>query len=59
MQKIVKVIFDNKEYNYSTNVNPKATDEEIQKYFVNNYFDVGIFPHENLQKVIKIEINNQ
>lgn len=56
--KSVKVIFENPIYNYITSVNPKTTDEENRKYFVNAIFDVGVFPKENPQKCIDIEFLN-
>jgi len=52
----IKVIFKNPIYNYVTSVNPKITEEDLKKYFVNTVFDVGSFPTENPQKCIKIEI---
>lgn len=52
----IKVIFENPIYNYITSVNPKATTEELKKYFVNTVFNVGSFPEENPQKCIKIEM---
>jgi len=52
----IKVIFKNPIYNYVTSVNPKVTEEEIKKYFVNTVFDVGSYPEENPQKCIEIEI---
>jgi hypothetical protein len=54
--KTVQVIFENPIYNYATSVNPKTTDEENRKYFVNTVFDMGIFPQENPQKCIRIKI---
>jgi DNA repair protein RadC len=51
----VEVIFENPEYNYSTSVNPNATEQEIRKYFVGNMFDMGVYPSENFQKVIDIK----
>lgn len=40
----------------STNVNSQCSDEEIKNYFVGQYFDLGIFPTEDMVKCIKIEI---
>jgi hypothetical protein len=53
----VEVMFENPEYNYSTSVNPNATEQEIRKYFVGNMFDMGVYPSENFQKVIDIKYN--
>ena len=55
--KTVKVIFENPIYNYSTVVNPKCSERELRKYFVNQYFSVECYPVENLQKCINIEIS--
>jgi len=52
----IKVIFKNPIYNYVTSVNPKATEEELKKYFVNTVFNLGNYPSENPQKCTKIEI---
>ena len=42
--------------NWTTSVNPDLSDEEIEKYFLNKYFDVGNYPVEKMEKVIKIVI---
>lgn len=54
--KSVKVIFKDPKHNYYTSVNGSNTDEEIKKYFVGTDFNVGVYPHENIQKCIKVEI---
>jgi DNA repair protein RadC len=54
----VEVMFENPEYNYTTSVNPNATEQEIRKYFVGNMFDMGVYPSENFQKVIDIKYNS-
>lgn len=56
--KVVKIIFENSVYNYLTDINPQCTYQEIRKYFVNSYFDVGVYPAENMQKCINVEIIN-
>lgn len=53
----VDVIFENPDYNYSTSINPDASEEEVRKYFVGNMFDMGVYPSENFQKVIDIKHN--
>lgn len=54
--KTVKVIFANPEYNYKTSVSATATEESIKKYFIGQYFNLGIFPTEDIQQCINIEI---
>jgi hypothetical protein len=54
----VKVKFADNKYNYVTSINPQCTLEEVTKHFVNTYFDMGIFPIENVQKCIDIEYFN-
>ena len=54
---VVKVIFENPEYNYTTNVGAKITESEARKYFVGKMFDVGVYPKENMQKAIDIEFS--
>ena len=52
--KTAKVSFKDPAHNYATNIN--GTDEEIREYFLNNLFNVGIYPEEKLRKPIKVEI---
>jgi hypothetical protein len=54
----VKVIFSNSQYNYITDVNGERTDEEIERYFVGKYFNMGVYPNENMQQCTNIKINN-
>jgi hypothetical protein len=54
--KAVKVIFADSQYDYTTSINPKATDEELKKYFVGAVFNLGAYPAENMQKCIDIII---
>lgn len=56
ISKIAKVIFENPIYNYQTRVNHKLRDADIQFYFEGKYFDVGVYPTENLQKCVKCEV---
>ena len=51
----VKVIFSNSQYNYETNVSANATEQTTKEYFVGKYFDLGIYPKEDMQKCIDIE----
>lgn len=37
-------------------VNRNSTDEEIIKYFLNQWFDLGIYPKEEMHRCIKVEI---
>lgn len=39
---------------WSTSIN--GTKEEIEYYFLGVYFNVGIYPVEKMEKVIKVEI---
>ena len=54
--KAVKVIFIDPQYNYTTSVNPKVSDEDLRKYFVDTVFNVGAYPKELMKKCISIEI---
>jgi hypothetical protein len=54
--KAVKVIFEDSKYNYTTSVNPEATDESLKKYFIGTTFNVGTYPTELMKKCISIEI---
>ena len=56
--KTVKVMFADSRHDYTTSVNPKATDEELKKYFVGARFNVGVYPIENMQECIDISILN-
>jgi len=55
--KAVKIIFANPAYNYWTAISATATEEMARKYFIGSYFDMGVFPTENMQKCINIEFN--
>lgn len=57
--KSVKVIFEDPKHNYYTTVNGSNTDEEIKEYFVGTYFNVGVYPVEDMQKCIKVEIKKR
>lgn len=37
----VKVLFNNPEYNYSTNVSAESTKESAEAYFIGKSFDLG------------------
>ncbi len=50
----VKVIFNDSKFNYITTVSNQTTKQKAINYFVNTFFDVGMFPIENMQKCIKI-----
>lgn len=39
--KAVQVIFENSDFNYFTDCNPAASNDEIVSYFLNNSFHVG------------------
>jgi hypothetical protein len=52
----VKVYFKNPKYNYTTSIGPYATEESAKQYFLNNYFNVGVYPKEILQKPIRIRL---
>lgn len=54
--KAVKVIFEDPQYNYTTSVNPGASDESLKKYFVGTTFNVGVYPQELFKRCISIEI---
>lgn len=55
---IVKVIFEDPMYNYFTHVSHNSTEEGCGSYFIGKYFDVGIYPKENMQKCIDIKFTN-
>jgi hypothetical protein len=56
--KAVKVMFADSQYDYTTSVNAKATNEELKKYFIGARFNVGAYPVENMQECINITILN-
>lgn len=51
----VKLFYDNGEIT-ETEVNGQCSTEEIKDYFEGKYFDLGIFPTEDMHQCIKIEI---
>lgn len=54
----VKVMFQDSQYNYETNVSAETNKESSEKYFIGKFFDMGVFPIENLQKCINIEFTD-
>ena len=54
----VKVLFTDSKYNYETNVSSNSTEQTAKEYFVNKYFDLGIYPKEDMQKCIGIEFTD-
>ena len=54
----VKVMFQDSQYDYETNVSADSTKESAEAYFLNTLFDVGVFPIENLQECISIEFTD-
>jgi hypothetical protein len=54
--KSVKILFSDSKHNYSTSINPKCSEEDIKKYFLNKWFNVGAYPIENMQKCVSVEI---
>ena len=51
----VKVLFADAKYNYTTGVSSQSTEETAKAYFVGKYFDLGIYPNENMQECTNIE----
>lgn len=56
MFKTIYVRFDEWKYNYHTNMNGKISDEEIKKYFVGQFFNLGDASGDNMQKCIDCAI---
>ena len=54
----VKVLFTDSKYNYETNVSANSTEQTAKEYFVNKYFDLGVYPKEDMQKCIGIEFTD-
>ena len=54
--KTVTVKFSDSRYNYQTSVVAECSDSEISRYFVRQWFDVGVYPVENMQQCLGIEI---
>jgi hypothetical protein len=54
----VKVKFANNKLNYITSINSSATLQDVQNYYINQYFNVGSYPIENMQQCIDIEYFN-
>lgn len=53
MFKHVKVTTKTSEW--ETSISPNMENHEIEKYFLNTFFDVGVYPVEKMEKVIKVE----
>jgi hypothetical protein len=52
---MVRVKFADPKYNYETNVSGSITEEQARNYFVGKMFDVGVYPNQNMQRVIDID----
>lgn len=50
----VYIEFEESNFNYYTNVSTNVSKDSVIKYFLGNFFNVGIYPNENLQKCIKV-----
>lgn len=50
----VKIHFQDSKFDYYTSVNSKVSKDDIKKYFVNKYFDLGVYPVENFLKCIGV-----
>jgi hypothetical protein len=55
--KTVQVKFQNPKYNYSTSVSALSSLESLKKYFVGTSFDLGVYPKEDFQKCIDIDVD--
>ena len=40
---------------WTTCINPNMSNKEIEKHFLNEFFDVGVYPIEKMEKVAKVE----
>lgn len=54
---LVDVIFEDAQYNYSTNVSATTTEADARKYFVGQTFNVGSYPKEVMKKAIDIKFH--
>ncbi len=43
-----------KNTSWTTSIN--GTDKEIQDYFINQWFNVGVYPVEKMEQVLKVKI---
>lgn len=41
---------------WETSISAQSTQKSINEYFLNKYFNVGIYPIEKMEKVIKAEL---
>jgi len=41
-------------HTWGTDIN--GSDESITEYFLGKFFDIGVYPEERLEKVVKVEI---
>lgn len=48
--KTVKVIFADRSKDYITDVNENSTSESIRDYFVGKYFNLGVYPKEEMHQ---------
>jgi len=52
----IRVVFENKKYNYITSVASNSTNQQIAKYFAGQWFNLGNRSQEdNMQQCIGVE----
>jgi hypothetical protein len=44
-----------KSSSWKTSINPNMENEEITKNFLHKYFDVGLYPTEQMENIVKVE----
>lgn len=53
----LSALINNPDFNYQTSINPAWTTEEIRKYFVGTVFNMGVYPAENMQRCVDVEVS--
>ena len=54
IMKTVKVMFDNSDFDYTTNVSDKVTFQDAVDYFVGKWFNLGKCDQDNMQQCTAI-----
>lgn len=50
----VRVTFENGDV-ITTDFNAAVSREEMAAYYMGRYFNIGVYPQENIQKAVKVE----
>ncbi len=54
--KSASIKFKDSKFNYETSISMQTTTASLKEYFEGQYFDMGVFPNEDMQQCISAEL---